>query len=112
MVVRGLDARQGETAFAFCVLRMVAPVSRVQLVELVHQLAPLVGDADGFVAGVPEELDEPLKLVALPWSPPEAGHAVDVQRRLVEGASAAGVRGGLVLPVRDEAGEGGGGRGR
>ncbi len=90
-VVHGLDARQGDTQHAFCVLRMAVPASRAQVDALVHHLAPLVRDADGYLAGLPEDFDEPWKLIALPWSPPEAGTAVEVQHRLIEGAPAVGV---------------------
>ena len=89
--IHGLGARQGDPAFAFFVLRMVAPVTRAQLLQVVQRVAPLLPDVDQYVAALPAELDEPVKLVALPWAPPEAGHAVDSHRRLIDGAGAAGV---------------------
>jgi hypothetical protein len=89
--VHGLEARQGETAFAFVVLRLGEPAPRERVVELLRYLAPLVPDVDAFVDELPEELGGPMQLVAVPWMPPEAGHAVDGQRRLIAGAGAVGV---------------------
>ena len=89
--VRGLEARQGETAFAFFVLRMHEVMPRGKLVEVLRYVAPLMPDADGFLDGLPADLEDELGIIGLPWAPPEAGHAVDAQRRLIESAGAVGV---------------------
>jgi hypothetical protein len=89
--VHGLDPMEGETAFAFFVVRLVEPVDRAGLADLLRYLAPLIPDADAFIAELPDPLDEPMGIVGMPWTPPEAGHAAVAQRRLIEGADAAGV---------------------
>jgi hypothetical protein len=89
--VHGLDPMDGETAFAFFVVRLVEPVDRAGLADLHRYLAPLIPDADAFIAELPDPLDEPMRIVGMPWTPPEAGHAAVAQRRLIEGADAAGV---------------------
>jgi hypothetical protein len=91
VAVHGLDALEGETAFAFLVVRLRTAVDRAGLVAVLRYLAPLVPDADAFVAELPPELDEPMKIVGMPWTPPEAGHHVSAQRRLIEGAGAVGI---------------------
>ena len=35
----------------------------------------MIPDADEFIAELPEELDEAMQIVGMPWSPPEAGRA-------------------------------------
>jgi hypothetical protein len=89
--VHGLDPMEGETAFAFLVLRLVAPVDRAGLTDVLRYLAPMIPDADAFVAELPDPLDEPMRIVGMPWTPPEAGHAAVAQRRLIDGASSVGV---------------------
>jgi len=92
MRVHGLDARQGETAFAFLVLRLQRPANRAELVELIRHVASVIPDAEAFISELPdEELDQPMRIVGMPWVPPEAGHAVEAQRRLIEAAGAKGV---------------------
>ena len=89
--VHGLDALEGETAFAFFVVRMREAVPREQIIEMLRYVAPLIPDPDTFVDELPEELDQHIRILAMPWSPPEAGHAVDGQRRLIESAGSHGV---------------------
>jgi hypothetical protein len=107
VAVHGLDALEGETAFAFLVVRLRAAVDRAGLVEVLRYLAPLVPDADEFMAELPPELEEPMKIVGMPWTPPEAGHHVSAQRRLVEGGGAVGIEAawffqtGTTLPTDD-----------
>jgi hypothetical protein len=91
VAVRGLDALEGETAFAFLVVKLRAAVERDGLVEVLRYLAPLVPDADAFVAELPPELEEPMRIIGMPWTPPEAGHQVSAQRRLIESAGTVGV---------------------
>src|SRR5437868_1037314 len=111
--VRGHEARQGETAFAFVVLRMRELIDREGLVELIRYLALLVPDAEGFVEGMPETIEEEMRYIGVPWTPPEAGHAVEAQRRLIEGAEVVGVEAAWFFQTgtslggdEDEAGEG------
>ena len=75
--VHGLEARQGETSFAFLVLRFTRPADRVVLVAAIRQIAPLIPDADAFIAELPTELDETMRIVGIPWMPPDPGPAVD-----------------------------------
>lgn len=82
--IHGLEVGQGDAAFAFGVLRLVAPASRPQLLDIVHRVGAVVADVEAFVASIPEELDEPVRLVALPWSVPEDDAAVEVQRIALE----------------------------
>jgi hypothetical protein len=89
--VRGMAARQGETAFAFFVLCMHELMPRARLVEVLRFVAPLMPDPDGFIDGIPTMTEEALQIIGLPWSPPEAGRSVDAQRRLIEGAGTVGV---------------------
>ena len=91
MEVHGLGALEGETAFAFVVLRLAAPTDRAGLLDVLRYVAPLIPDADQFMAELPDELDEAMRIIGIPWAPPEAGHAVEAQRRLIEGAGARGV---------------------
>lgn len=106
--VHGLDPMEGETAFAFLVLRLVVPVEREGLAELLRYLAPLIPDADAFIAELPDPLDEPMRIIGMPWTPPEAGHAAVAQRRLIEGADSVGVEAawffqtGTSLPSEDD----------
>ena len=53
MRVHGLDARQGETAFAFLVLRLQHAVNRDQLVELIRHIASVIPDAEAFIEELP-----------------------------------------------------------
>jgi hypothetical protein len=89
--LHGLEAKQGETSFAFLVLRLVQPADRAGLVAVIRHLAAMIPDAEGFVAGLPEELDETMRVVGMPWLPPEAGPAVELQRQLIEAAATRGV---------------------
>ncbi|MFT3696302.1 MAG: hypothetical protein QM831_24390 [Kofleriaceae bacterium] len=89
VVVHGLEPLKGETAFAFMALRLRAPVDRAGLIDVLRYVAPLI--PEGFIEEFPDPLDGELKIVGVPWSPPEAGMAVDVQRRLIESADSVGV---------------------
>src|SRR6185436_4156462 len=91
VAVHGLDALEGETAFAFFVVRMREPVSREHVIEMLRYLAPLIPDPDPFIEELPEDLAQQIRIIAMPWTPPEAGHAVDGQRRLLESAGTHGV---------------------
>lgn len=91
VAVHGLDALEGETAFAFVVVRMREPIDRVRLIQVLRYMAPLIPDPDAFIEELPDELEPAVRIFATPWSPPEAGHAVDAQRRLIESAGQLGV---------------------
>ena len=107
VVVHGLDPLEGETAFAFMVIKLRTAVDRGGLLEVLRYIAPLIPDADAFIDEFPDELDGALRIIGIPWSPPEAGLAVDVQRRLIDGADGVGVdaawffQTGTSLPLRD-----------
>jgi len=89
--VHGLDAMEGETAFAFFVVRMREAVSREQIVAMLRYVAPLIPQPDTFIDELPDDLEQAIRILAMPWNPPEAGHAVDAQRRLIESAGSMGV---------------------
>jgi hypothetical protein len=91
VAVHGLEPLEGDTAFAFMVLRLRSAVARSGLLELLRYIAPLVPDAEAFMEEFPDELDGPLRIIGVPWAPAEAGMAVDVQRRLIDGAHSVGV---------------------
>lgn len=106
--VHGLDAMEGETAFAFFVVRMREPVGRDEVVAMLRYVAPLIEDPDTFIEELPEDLEQSVRILAVPWRPPEAGHAVDAQRRLVESAGSHGIEAawffqtGTSLPGEDD----------
>ena len=108
VAVHGLDALEGETAFAFFVVRLREPVERDELVRLLRYIAPLIPDPDTFIDELPADLDQSVRLLAMPWSPPEAGHATQGQRRLIESAGPLGVEAawffqtGTSLPSEDD----------
>jgi hypothetical protein len=89
--VHGLAPREGDTVFAFLVLRLAVPVDRAGLGELICRMAALVPDAEQLVSELPDDAEEALWLVGLPWSPPEAGPALDAQRTLIEDAAPQGI---------------------
>ena len=91
VVVKGLEAMEGETAFAFFVLRFRTPVDRDTLVEVLRYVAPIIPGAESFIEELPEDVEEPMSIIGVPWSPPEAGHATVAQRRLIENADVIGV---------------------
>jgi len=91
VVVQGLEPLEGDTAFAFLVLRLRAAVDRDGVLEVLRFIAPLIPDADAFIDEFPEELDGALQIIGIPWAPAEAGHGVSAQRRLIDGADAVGV---------------------
>jgi hypothetical protein len=106
--VHGLDALEGETAFAFFVVRLREPVARDKVVTLLRYIAALIPDPDTFIEELPDDLGPLVRILAMPWTPPEAGHAVDAQRRLIEAAGSQGVEAawffqtGTSLPSEDE----------
>ncbi|MEO7729702.1 MAG: hypothetical protein ABIY55_01930 [Kofleriaceae bacterium] len=89
--VHGLAPREGETAFAFLVLRLATPVDRDGLADLIGQLALLVPDAERFATELPEECEAAMRLVGIPWSPPIDAAAFEAQRQLIEGAGLHGI---------------------
>ncbi len=91
VVVNGLQAQEGETVFAFFVLRLREPRDRAWVTELLRYIAPLIPDADSYIEEMREDDTSPFQLVGLPWTPPDAGHAVEAQRRLIESTSRFGV---------------------
>src|SRR6266700_3002190 len=93
----GLEARQGDTAFAFFVLRLETAVDRTGLIDVIRHVAPLIPDAEAFIDELPADLDDTIRIIGLQWSPPEAGHAVDGQRRLVESSAEIGVEAAWVF---------------
>ena len=54
------------------------------MIEVLRYIAPLIPDADEFIDELPDDLEESVRILGVPWLPPEAGHAVDAQRRLIE----------------------------
>ncbi len=108
VLVHGLEPLEGETAFAFMVVRMHSAVERKGLLEVLRYIAPLIPDADAFMEEFPDDLDGPLRIIGIPWAPPEAGMAVDVQRRLIDRADSVGIEAawffqtGTSLPVLDD----------
>lgn len=108
VVVHGLEPLEGDTAFAFMVLRMHSAVERQGLLEVLRFVAPLIPDAETFIEEFPDELDDALRIIAVPWAPADAGMAVDVQRRLIDGAESVGVEAawffqtGTSLPILDD----------
>ena len=91
VVVHGLEPLEGETAFAFMVVRLRTAVDRGGLLEVLRYIAPLIPDADAFIDEFPDELEGALKIIAIPWAPADAGLAVEIQRRLIEGADEVGI---------------------
>lgn len=89
--LHGHEARQGKTVFAFLVLRFARPAPRDAVVAAIRHLASLTPDIDRALADLPAELDEPLKIVAVPWAPPEPGPDVLAQRGVVEGLASLGI---------------------
>lgn len=89
--VHGLSEREGETAFAFLVLGLATPIEREGLVELIGHLAPLVLEAERFAAELPDDCEPAMRLVGMPWAPPEGEAALAAQRALIEGAGVHGI---------------------
>ena len=111
VAIHGLEPRQGETAFAFLVLRLSRPLERAELVGVIRQIAPMIPDAERILEGFSEEIDEAMKIVGMPWLPPEED-GVEAQRALIEEAAARGVEAawffqtGTSLPSTGEEEEG------
>jgi hypothetical protein len=92
VVVHGLDPSEGETAFAFCALRFANPVDRTVLLSTLHHVAALIPDADAVVGDLlPDDLEQEVRYITIPWLPPEAGHGLTAQRRLIESTTTFGV---------------------
>jgi hypothetical protein len=87
--VHGLEPRQGETAYAFLVLRFGRAVMANVLMDIGMHVAPICPDAEQLIGDLPAA--EPYRILALPWTPPEAGSDVELQRRLIEYAAQKGV---------------------
>ena len=106
--VHGLDPMEGENAFAFLVVRLREPVDHDGLVRVLRYLAPLIPDAESFIGELPDPLEEPMRIIGMPWLPPDAGHATGAQRRLAEHADVAGIEAiwffqtGTSLPTEDD----------
>lgn len=91
IAVSGLEPSAGDTASAFVVLRFRHALRRERLIPLTRYLGALVTDADAVIDRLPETTDDLVSIAALPWSPPQPGHELDVQRRLIESTSELGV---------------------
>lgn len=108
VAVHGHDGLVGDTVFAFFVVRLAREIRRDELIELLRFIAPLIPDSDTFIEDLPDDLEHAIRILAMPWAPPEAGHAVDAQRRLIDATGALGVEAawffqtGTSLPADDE----------
>jgi HEAT repeat protein len=91
VAVQGLEPLEGETAFAFMVVRLRTAVDRGGLLEVLRYIAPLIPDADAFIDEFPDELEGALRIIAIPWAPADAGLAVEIQRRLIDGSDVVGI---------------------
>ena len=69
MRVHHLEARHGDTAFAFLVLRLRKACDRDAIVAVIGKIAPMIPDADAFIAELPEDLEETMRIVGMPWLP-------------------------------------------
>ncbi len=83
MRVHGLEARQGTTAFAFLVLRLRRPSDRAALVAVIRHVAPMIPDAEAFIAELPEDLEESMRIVGMPWAPASDDDGVEEQQALL-----------------------------
>src|ERR1051326_7277509 len=90
VAVHGLAALEGDTAFAFFVVRLRDAVDRDGLARVLRHFSALIPDADAFIDELPDPLDEDVRLFGMPWQPPE-GDDLAEQRRLVEEAGAVDV---------------------
>lgn len=71
MRLHGLELAEGETAFAFCVLRLRQATARTALLDLVRSIAPLIPDAETVIEDLlPEDLEQAVLIIAVPWQPP------------------------------------------
>lgn len=89
MRIHGLEPRLGDTAYAFVVLRFGRAVMANVLMEIGLHVAPICPDAEQLIGDLPAA--DPYRILALPWTPPEAGSDVDLQRRLLEYVAQKGV---------------------
>lgn len=91
IAVSGLEPSAGDPAFAFVVLRFRHALRRERLIPLTRYLGALVADADAVIDRLPDTTDDLVSIATLPWTPPEPGHELDAQRRLIESTSELGV---------------------
>ena len=70
VAVHGHAVRDGETVFAFCVLRLRTRRDRDGVAAVVRSVAGLLEDAAAFISEWVAELEEPTRFVCAPWSPP------------------------------------------
>ncbi len=107
MRIHGLEPATGEIAFAFCVLRLRQATARSALMELIESLAPLIPDADTVMDDLlPEDLDQAVRIIAVPWHPPIGD--VAEQRHVIEHAGVEEAwffQTGTTLPPVDEDGD-------
>ncbi len=83
MRIHGLEALQGETAFAFLVLRLRTAAARDELVHVIRQISSMIPDAEAFIAELPEDLDDAMRVVGMPWQPAIDDEGVEEQQALV-----------------------------
>src|SRR5690349_7798262 len=106
MRMNGLEARQGDTAFAFLVLRLRWAVDRDTIIATIRTLGALIPDADAFIAELPEDADQTMRIVAMPWLPPDDEEGVATQRALLAEAGEVDeawfFQTGTGLPAADE----------
>ena len=88
MRIHGLEVRHGATAFAFLVLKLRRPSDRAALVDVIHQVASMIPDAEAFIAELPEDLEEAMRIVGMPWAPANDEDGVEEQRALLARLSA------------------------
>ncbi|CAN5909330.1 hypothetical protein BH11MYX3_BH11MYX3_14110 [soil metagenome] len=83
MRIHGLEALQGETAFAFLVLRLRRAGDRDELVHVIRQIATMIPDAEAFIAELPDDLGDAMRVVGMPWQPAIDEQGVEEQEALV-----------------------------
>lgn len=87
MRLHGLELAQGETAFAFCVLRLRQATARTALLDLVRLMAPLIPDAETVIEDLlPEDLEQAVHIIAVPWQPPSTPAELASQHALLASA--------------------------
>ncbi|MBA3464985.1 MAG: HEAT repeat domain-containing protein [Deltaproteobacteria bacterium] len=87
MRLHHLEARHGDTSFAFLVLRLRKASDRDAIVALIQKIAPMVPDAEAFIAELPEDLEESMKIVGMPWLPADDDDGLEEQQALLAQAS-------------------------
>src|SRR5689334_8037435 len=90
--ITGLEAKQGETVFAICVMRLARAVDRDGLLALFRRLAPLEGPVlDELMGSLPPQLPENPRLVSVPWVPPPPERVGEQLSFLREAAAELGI---------------------